>query len=77
MVRRSSTTSRGTTYWFQFLFSCVPGISSVHAHVFRTAVLINVIKKMRKTKNSIPVFTQLFVSVDETSMSRSCKSARV
>ena len=40
MVRYSSATSRGTTYWFQyFSFSCVPSISFVNAQVFRTRVL--------------------------------------
>ena len=31
MVRRSSTTSRGTTYWFWFF--CFPSISSVHVQL--------------------------------------------
>ena len=50
MVRRSSPTSRGTTYWFPFffLFSYVLGISSAHAHVFRT-----VVKKCNKGNNKL------------------------
>ena len=40
MVRRSSATSRGTTYLFQyFLFSCVPSISFVNVQVCGTRVL--------------------------------------
>ena len=38
-VRRSSSTSRGTIYWFQyFLLSCFSGISFAHAQFFRTEV---------------------------------------
>ena len=40
MVRRSSTTSRGTTYWFQyFVLRCVPGISFAHTQLFQDEVL--------------------------------------
>ena len=40
MVRRSSTTSRGTTYWFLifFWFCCIPGISTAHGQIFGTVV---------------------------------------
>ena len=50
MVRRSSATSRGTSYWFQyFLFSCVPSISFVNAQVFRTRALTITKGKMKST----------------------------
>ena len=38
MVRRSSATSRGTTYWFQY-FCLVLDISFAHAQVFRSEEL--------------------------------------
>ena len=47
MVRRSSTTSRGTTYWFLFLFLllfCISGISLAHAQVFRNEILTKIAK---------------------------------
>ena len=46
MVRRSSATSRGTTYWFLFLLLlllfCIPGISLAHTQVFRTEILTKI-----------------------------------
>ena len=46
MVRRSSATSRGTTYWFQY-FSLFPmsGVSFAHAQVIRTEMDRNVTTK--------------------------------
>ena len=46
MVRRSSSTSRGTTYWFQY-FSLFPmsGVSFAHAQVIRTEMDRNVTTK--------------------------------
>ena len=48
MVRRSSYTSRGTTYWFQCF--CITGIWFARAQIFATKVL-TVIKEKR-TKGS-------------------------
>ena len=47
MVRRSSATSGGTTYWFLFLFFllfCIPNISFAHAQLFRTEIFAKIAK---------------------------------
>ena len=68
MIRRSSTMSRGTTYWFRLFFytrdTRIPNISFTHVQVFRTQVLTIVkkndaIKGMKDTTNSIPGSTLL------------------
>ena len=63
MVRRSSATSRGTTYWFQFFFldSLVPSISSTHAQFFVWCLSS---RKKHATRER-----------EKATMSRSCKSA--
>ena len=64
MVRRSSPTSRGTTYWFQFLYFTVSQVFRLRMRMFHRNAYYhqenNVIKKIRKTKSSIPVSTAAF-----------------
>jgi len=47
MVRRSSSTSSGTTYWFLIFVSCcscILDVSLAHAQVFRVKILIKITK---------------------------------